>query len=447
MAKITNTTPLDIIIVDDLNPESVAMVQSLYSRDPKSARDHIEEVRTRGAEKFMATFYVGYGHKSIGDCGTTTIFVEHGSILLPKIVQDWRLYNGQEASTRYLDMEGQDILNPAEGEENQKVGAEILADWMKLYRTIIDGLIPVLKEENPIQPEQKEVIYEKAIKARAFDIARGFLPAGVTTFASWHTNLRQAYDHLHEMQHHPLKEARDAANTILASLKEKYPSSFSHKEYPATEEYLAKAVAKTAYFDLDTVPEFTATHRLDIDGLVAMHSDLLSTRPMKTELPAKLEKFGQIQFQFALDFGSYRDIQRHRSGVNEMPILGTRHGFHEWYLERLTPELRSMAEAEIARLVAKINTLTCDQYTKQYYVPMGFKVACEFTCGLPAAIYVSELRASQTVHPTLRIIAQKMGEYLREIVPGIALHHDMSVDVWNIKRGQQDIVKKENAAA
>src|SRR6185369_8011003 len=97
----------EIIIVDDLSPEPGAMVQALYSRDPRSVKDHLIQVREKGAEKFMANFYVGYGHKSIGDCGTTSIFVENVSMLVAKAVQDWPLYSGQEASTRYLDMGAQ----------------------------------------------------------------------------------------------------------------------------------------------------------------------------------------------------------------------------------------------------------------------------------------------------------------------------------------------------
>lgn len=77
-----------IIIVDDVAPEPNAMLQALYSRSPKSVTEHLEQVKRVGAEKFMASYYVGYGHKSIGDCGTTSIFVENVSMLVAKAVQD-----------------------------------------------------------------------------------------------------------------------------------------------------------------------------------------------------------------------------------------------------------------------------------------------------------------------------------------------------------------------
>jgi hypothetical protein len=65
------------------------------------------------------------------------------------------------------------------------------------------------------------------------------------------------------------------------------------------------------------------------------------------------------------------------------------------------------------------------------------------SCSLPSAVYIAELRAGDTVHPTLRIRAQQMGEAIKSAVPGIAMHHDLSPpDTWNIKRGTQDIVQK-----
>ena len=64
----------NIFIVDDLAPEDVAMLQALYSRSGESVTTHLEKVKQSGSGKFMERFYVGYNHKSIGDCGSTTSF-------------------------------------------------------------------------------------------------------------------------------------------------------------------------------------------------------------------------------------------------------------------------------------------------------------------------------------------------------------------------------------
>lgn len=429
----------EIIIVDDLMPEAGAMVQALYSRDPRSVKDHLIQVREKGAEKFMANFYVGYGHKSIGDCGTTSIFVENVSMLVAKAVQDWPLYSGQEASTRYLDMGAQEVLNPLGTAE----GKLIQDEWMKFYKHCLESLIPVLKQRFPIQPEQKEVVYEKAIKARAFDISRGFLPAGVTTYAAWHTNLRQAYDHVKEMRNHPLAEVREVALLILDGLKTKYTSSFSHKDYPTEEAYIAESMKEFAFWDdEDAVKGFSYDARqLDLEGL-KRHAKLLADRPAKAELHQRMRQYGNIIFTFPLDFGSYRDLQRHRSCVQEMPLLSTKHGFYPWYLEQLPEGLRKEAEEVLKKQEAGIKNLEASKEVKQYYVAMGYTVAVKITCPLPAAVYTAELRSADTVHPTLRVQAQRMGDAIKAAVPDIAMHHDNSPGAWNIKRGNHDIVKK-----
>jgi thymidylate synthase ThyX len=430
----------EIIIVDDLSPEPGAMVQALYSRDPRSVKQHLVQVREKGAEKFMASYYVGYGHKSIGDCGTTSIFVENVSMLVAKAVQDWPLYNGQEASTRYLDMAAQEVMDPV-GTPASKL---IQDEWMKFYRHALEALVPVLKERFPIEPGQKETVYEKAVKARAFDIARGFLPAGVTTYAAWHTNLRQAYDHIKEMRHHPLAEVREVAAMIADELKKKYPSSFSHKEYPTEEAFIDESMKEFAYWDdEEAVRGFSYdASLLDLAGL-ARHQKLLASRPAKAELHQRMRQYGLITFRFPLDFGSYRDLQRHRSCVQEMPLLTTRHGFYEWYLEQLPNGLRSEAQSLLHAQEKRIADLPCPDEVKQYYVAMGYTVAVKISCPLPAAVYTAELRSSDTVHPTLRIQAQRMGDALKEAVPGLAMHHDVSPGTWNIKRGNHDIVRKE----
>src|SRR3989344_1423089 len=103
-----------------INAEAEAMLQALHSRSIGGLRHHLDILEEKGADNFMKNFYVGYGHKSIGDCGSTSLFIEGISMLTAKAIQDWPLYSGQESSTRYIDSQVQPFKNPAgtkEGEE------------------------------------------------------------------------------------------------------------------------------------------------------------------------------------------------------------------------------------------------------------------------------------------------------------------------------------------
>ena len=94
-------------------------------------------------------------------------------------------------------------------------------------------------------------------------------------------------------------------------------------------------------------------------------------------------------------------------------------------------------------MINDIKELDTTDEIKQYYVPMGFKVAIEMTASLPSAIYISELRSGKTVHPTLRPVAQKIGEVIKTLVPYSTSYCDNGPDEFSTKRGVQDIVEKK----
>lgn len=434
----------DIFVLDHLKPEANAMLQALYSRSPASVVDHLQKVEEKGADNFMASYYVGYGHKSIGDCGTTTIFIENVSLLAAKAIQDWPLYNGQEASTRYLDMAKQGCVDPTFTEE----GNELLKFCMDFYANLMPKLVVSLTEQYPIKEAEDQKVYMRSIKARAFDIARGFLPAGVMTNLSWHTNLRQASDHLKQLRHHPLQEVRELARDIVDLLKEKYPSSFQHKQHHEEEAFLHLCGLEyyVYYGGSDIYRQFVATDYLEAEEL-EVYSKILAARPAKAELPHGARMCGDVEFRFCLDFGSYRDLQRHRGVVQEMPLHSEGLGFHQWYLDQLSVELREEAQAFLAEFERKLLELrllhktSCEE--EQYFIPLGYEMYVVVLAPLPAAVYLAELRSSQHVHPTLRKVAQQMGEWLKDNVPDLAMHHDMSPDAWSIQRGHQTIEEKK----
>lgn len=432
-ASVTN-----VYLYDEFGPEDTAMMQALYSRSAASVTEHAEKVQKSGSGKFMEKFYVGYGHLSIADCGSTTLFIEHISTLGAKAIQDWPLYAGQETSTRYIDMSRQPIVDPV----NTPASRQILEEWMRFYVSAMPSVEAHITTVYPRQDGQKEAVYAKAVKARAFDILRGFLPAGITTQLSWHTNLRQAWDKLSWLRHHPVDEIQTIAEQLYATLQERYPTSFSHALPADQEEYRRYVGQHHTYYAPPAYPApFTYASTINHDALAA-HADLIARRPRFVNLPHFLTEAGHITFNFLIDFGSFRDIQRHRNGVCRMPLLTTQLGFNEWYLSQLPETVRYQAQQLIQRQTAAIAQLETTPEVQQYYIAMGFNVACRVTYGLPAAVYVTELRSGRTVHPSLRKVAHKMHDALTEIYPGITLYSDLSPDDWDVRRGSQDITEK-----
>jgi len=427
-----------VFLYDEYSPEDVAMMQALYSRSPKSVEEHVEKVKATGSGKFMESFYVGYGHASIADCGSTTLFIEGVSILCDKAIQDWPLYSGQETSTRYIDMGQQPIYDPL----STKTSQAILKRWMDFYTTSGPAVEAHLKNRYPVRPGEDEKMYQKAIKARAFDILRGFLPAGITTQLSWHTNLRQAWDKIAVLRYHPLAEVQEVARDMWKRLRERYPHSFSHELFEEQEAYRKTMSQKYAYSNPKRFPKhFRMTHTFSKQA-VAPYGDLVKQRPIKTNLPFFMRGLGTFTFDFLLDFGSFRDLQRHRASIHQMPLLTTRYGFHPWYIDQLPDSLKKKARSLIEKQVAAAQRLAISEEDRQYFLALGFQVPCRFTFDLPAAVYFVELRSGKSVHPTLRPIAQAMHRAIAQVFPTVRLHSDLDRDDWDARRGLQDIRRK-----
>jgi thymidylate synthase ThyX len=423
-----------------INPESEAMLQALHSRSTEGIDGHLKVLNEKGSEKFMSSYYVGYGHKSIGDCGSATLFIEGVSMLAAKAIQDWKLYSGQESSTRYIDFANQTFLNPA----GNDAGTQIQEAWRIFYLKAVEEMKVVLKERYPISEGEKETVYDKAIAARAFDTTRGFLPAGATTNLAWHGNLRQFADKLALLRHHPLAEVREIAQTTESALLESFPNSFTDKRYDATETYNAE-IMKSYYYHVADAPVCTLTHNgVDKTELGKMKG-LLASRPAKTELPKWVGVTGEVGFSYKLDFGSFRDIQRHRAITQRMPLLTIELGFNDWYLEELSDTLRAEATNLLANQAGAIAKLNLSPEETQYYVAMGYNTSNYFTGDIPAIVYMVELRATRFVHPTLRHQAAKMAELLESEFKneGLVIHLDPEMDRFDSKRGEHDIQKKD----
>lgn len=436
----------DVIVLNtgaEIGAESEAMLQALHSRSTGGLMNHLKILEEKGSEGFMKTFYVGYGHKSIADCGSASVFVEGVSMLAAKAIQDWRLYSGQEASTRYIDFSEQPFISPVKSQ----VATDILEKWRALYLEAQEPVSQYLHEQFPRQDDEDEKVYEKAIAARRFDITRSLLPSGASTNLSWHSNLRQFADGLMFLRHHPLEEVQEVALAIESALQETFPGSFdASKRYAATEEYNEKWIqTKHLLFEGAVAADLHLTKdSVDRELLKGEYAEFLQTRPEKTDLPVTIAECGTLQYEFLLDFGSFRDIQRHRAIVQRMPLVTTHHGFHPWYMQEFPESFRARVQEVIDMQLGDIIALDLSAEDEQYFIPMGYQVNCRITGDLKALVYLAELRATRFVHPTLRTVALHLIDDLEKRFSEfhLVMHRDNDPHRFDIRRGLHDIVLK-----
>lgn len=238
-----------IVITGDLHPESLAMLSALYSRDPSSVLTKIEQneagepdLEPLKSADFMNRYYVGYGHNSIGDCGSFHVFFENISQHAAIAITHNPLFKGQESSTRYLDFSKMPLhtgIEPSDEPDSETIQiAQIQERWMEHYQKAFDfwydsqlnRLMIALPAGTP--PDEALAYRSKAerqARAFAFDKARGLLPAGVSTNVVWHADLRNARDHLHQLKGHYYTEVESLADQTLALLHEAFPNSGFNK--------------------------------------------------------------------------------------------------------------------------------------------------------------------------------------------------------------------------
>jgi len=500
MAKITLLPPE--ILAD---PEVVAMIQAFYSRSSMGIEERLEELGTNlpKVKEALKKWYLGYSHDSIGDCGNVAVFFEGVSMLFAKALQDNPLYNGQETSTRFFSFSAADMvlpdlyLNGEPGSEwadmkvawtNQQEASiceNIQNTWMQFYEKNLDRVINRLQIALPHadHPGVTEIVWENSIKARAFDIMRAFLPAGTKTQLSFYGSLRNLRDSLSTLEHHPLVEVGRAASDALLILKDRYPSAFSVDKFNEEQaSFLRRNVDELLYsttvpqllrltnegWEVDYTVQADMSHRQLVlewrARLMAQKTSIscignpiipgyvkriLDERPKGFKVPYHFGRHAHFSVKFFLDYGSFRDIQRHRNCKMPLPVLTSTFGMHPWYLEQLeTIDANIYQEAldlvnETKEAFEGVVVDTVDKLIKlQDINPMGMQVPVEIDLALDEMFYIAELRSSKTVHPTLRPVAQAIGRYLRDTLE-LKVYLDESPDEFVSYRGKQTITKVE----
>ena len=432
-------------------PELVAMLQAFYSRSHVAIEDRLATLGDT-ADKIcesLKSWYIGYGHNSIADCGFVPVFFENVSVLFAKAFQDLQLYNGQETSSRYIDFTQQPCVSPIP--ELSDIQHDLLS-FVNKHMPAVEAHIALC---NP-RGEESEAVYKRTVKARAFDVMRGYIPAGACTNLSGILSLRKWREHLLELRAHPAREVQEIATETLRQLHSRYQNSFKEEDYTAglLPSDLQDFYPITGRFGMEELVN------VDVQTSFDFSASRYTRRRSKGEALPSYFSLPRVQCTFDLDFGSFRDIQRHRNGVCLMPLLTVpryevthrelRSIVEGWYIDSLPKEVAVEAEA---LLQSVLNRLSVYQHGSasfeqvrvdlQYYLPLCTLVKVFLDYPLSNAIYVSELRTGQTVHHTLRVRIQKMAKELQQEFPEIQMYPDMSPTAWSTRRGTQIIEKKD----
>jgi thymidylate synthase ThyX len=243
-------TSVDVFAVYGVEPEIQAYAMAKYSRSALSMKESLKEITLQKAEKFLNTFYFQYGHRSIADLAHIAIAIERLSILAAIAVADEQRWDGQERSTRYQDFRKSGYYTPNFENDIAKNGVLInnaaAASAQTLYRETIDSLFATYEKVSqrtfeyfvsitPRPAEMQPDVYERTLRARAFDVARYLLPLATNTSIGEIVNARTLENQVAHLLSQPHKEVRD----LGALLKQAAVSP----AYNANEESLRALIA------------------------------------------------------------------------------------------------------------------------------------------------------------------------------------------------------------
>jgi thymidylate synthase ThyX len=445
-------------------PEKCAYALARYSRSPDSIRESIAWVRSHDSEKFLESFYFQYGHASIADLGHAVVCFESISELAATEIEAEPLWDGQAKSSRYQDFSRSGFVIPPElacdsGALYQAAGQALLA----AYSQVTERAFACLAERHPCPPEMKPEAWRRNIAARAFDVARYLLFWGVPTNVGQVTSIRTLEKQIRRLRASEYGELQSLGDELAAACAAPpdcawFPGAAAEPLAPTLSRHAdPDAHAAQARHDLtlwaaqnlppaaasdgsvprvdllkptDTPADIGATLLYSVTGrsfrelyeLAASWSparraeviDLaLSSRTRRDEILGSF-RGGLYAYDFVIDIGAYRDLQRHRRCQKfRQPYTGT--------LGYETPAL--IADAGATEIYSSAMDAAFQAMHAlpapgaQYLLPFGARGRFLFKMDFAEAEYISRLRSGVKGHFSYRQIAWDMKCAMEKLEP------------------------------
>jgi len=452
-----------IYSLDYLKPEVVAVTFAKCSRSPDSFATIAEELTEEKSADFHEKWVVGYGHSSVAEHATLHLAIENISILATKVLEDNRLASYTEKSTRYQLFDKtryykpRNILESPLSEEYVKI-MDFIFD---AYTASNDKMREYIVKKYPKKEDELEKVYNVIIKARVCDNIRYMLPTATLTNMGMTANARVFEHAISKLLSHPLQEMREIGAEMKETALKITPTLIKFAE---ASNYLSTTPIELSKMSKEFLPdEPTSVNPVEIvdydkdaeNKLVAallyrgsqlpfkqILAEVKNMLPEKKEavidtalknrapFDAPLRELEHIYYTFdiLMDYGAFRDVQRHRMNTQTNQDVTIVHGYD-------TPE--EIIEAELEKKFKEVMERAVELYQKiyplfpkeaQYTVPLAFRKRTLFTWNLRELHHFISLRSGKKGHISYRRVAQACWEKLNEVHPLLAkyIRVDMS---------------------
>lgn len=409
-----------------LSPAVQATVLAKYSRSAESARQILQQLSEEEADKFQEKWVVTYGHNSVAELASVPVCLEGISIIASKFIESWQRPGYSEKSTRYQVFSRDSFVTPPGAPGTMKKFAEKFYDT---YDKLMDPMIKICAKKMGKDPNDPRNLNDRVVKARAFDNLRYLLPAGTGTNVAVNAYVRDIRDMIIHLRGNTNPEFKSLGDKLHDAVYEVVPTLVKHTEPDNFELPISSLGNLSHRFRMEKPDWYVDLHKRHLlpDSNLAQKSfeasiidrhgmswssfcKYMESRSPWQEAP-KVFKTLPISFDIMMDYGAYRDLQRHRRCEQYAEPLTVNYGY-------LVPDdiLGTELEMEYRNTMEAIESYDDDSVVynsdlMQYMVPLGYLHRSIFQMDLRELYYITELRTKPQGHISYRRVAYEM--YLR----------------------------------
>jgi thymidylate synthase ThyX len=446
-----------------LSPETIAVTFAKTSRSPQTFQEIADELTDEKSAAFHEKWVVGYGHASVAEHAVLHLAFEGVSRLAVECLESNRLASYTEKSTRYQKWDRGEYYLPAEV-AGHRLEAVFRGACDALFTSYLDALEPVrqvVQRLSPRKESESDERWDGRIRARYVDVCRFFLPAAALANVGMTANARTLEHAIRKMLAHPLEEVRQigqatkdvAADEVPTLLKYADPTPHLIRQRAGVQTWLRQdppgetlmpvrllqmsagsemSILAASLFPHEDAPLAAIVERLRAlppDQLESLASAILGGRD-RFDTPGRSLEHSSFSFEVVLDQGAYLELKRHRMMSQTPQRLSTRLGYA---VPRLITEA-GLEESYRASMEAAAGAFEAmaewNADVAAYVVPNAFRRRVVLTLNLREAFHFCELRAAPNAHFSIRRIAFRMAEVLRQAVPLLAGYMRLPEGSW-----------------
>ncbi len=423
----------------------------------------------RKAREFHEKWVVGYGHASVAEHAVAHLALEDVSIVASKVIEDARLASFTEKSTRYVVFDPECFFREPRilASRHAALYEATCRRLLQTYDALMEQVTDAVRADARRRDKQTERAFDAACRAKACDVLRYLLPAATLTNIGLTANGRTLEHLITKLLSHPFAECQAIGAAIKAEAQEILPTLIKYADGNPYRQQTAAAMTQIANTLLassaDDSREVVLVHAPPDaeDRLIAAILYGYSDQSLR-EVEAQVGQFPQeakagildeylkrrgphdaplralehltFTFDVLVDFGAFRDIQRHRMATQTPQETTAVHGYST------PPEIEKYGHAPVfhecmAKSRAAFYAIAADcPGEAQYVLPLAFRKRVLFTWNLREIHHFVQLRSGRQGHPSYRAVAQQVYKELARTHPLLAQYIRVDLEEYNLSR-------------